>query len=249
MSVKTRLIDLMAETHKITHAFMDGLSEAERSEIGTAEKWSAKDNIAHMTEWVERFCQDLDTARRGEEVIDVEHVDQANLEIFEQHRQLSWEAIGEKIDRAHAAMLAQVQAMSEEQLQATQFFAWENRRPMWHSVAGSYCIHPLMHLTQVLIQHGHIAEANRLMEAMSEKLLSLDESTRWRGTTLYNLACHNSQAGEIDKAIVRLDEALHLYPEIIEWSKQDTDLDPLRDEAAYLQLMQSLEALNRASSS
>ena len=249
MSIKTRLIDLTAETHKITHTFMDGLSETERSEIGAAEKWSAKDNLAHMTEWVERFCQDLDTARRGEAVIDVEHVDQANLEIFEQHRRLSWQAISEKVDRAYAAVLAHVQAMSEEQLQATQFFAWENRRPMWQVFAGSYCIHPLMHMTQVLIQHGHIAEANRLMEAMSEKLLGLDESARWRGTTLYNLACHNSQAGEKDKAIARLDEALHLYPEIIEWSKQDPDLDPLREEAVYLQLMQALESLNRAGSS
>lgn len=249
MDMKNRLIDLIEETHKITHDFVGSLSEAERSAVGTAQKWSAKDNLAHMTEWVERFCQDLDTARRGEEVIEVEHVEQANLEIFEQHSQLSWDAIGEKIDQALAAMLAQVQAMSEEQLHDNQFFGWKNRNPMWYSVAGSYCIHPLMHLTQVLIQHGHIAEANRLMEAMSEKLLSLDESTRWRGTTLYNLACHNSQAGEIDKAIARLDEALHLYPEIIEWSKQDTDLDPLRDEAAYLQLMQSLEALNRAGSS
>ena len=249
MDMKDRLIDLIEETHKITHDFVSSLSEAERNAMGTAQKWSARDNLAHMTEWVERFCQDLDTARRGEAVIDVEHVDQANLEIFEQHSQMSWEAIGEKIDRAHAAMLAHVQAMSEEQLQATQFFAWENRRPMWQVFAGSYCIHPLMHMTQVLIQHGHIAEANRLMEAMSEKLLSLDESTRWRGTTLYNLACHNSQAGEKDKAIARLDEALHLYPEIIEWSKQDPDLDPLRDEAAYLQLMQALESLNRAGSS
>ena len=242
MNIKTRLIDLIHESHKITHAFISGLSETERDAVGTAEKWSAKDNVAHMIEWVERFCNDLDTARRGETVIEVEHINQANLEIFEQHSQLSWQAIIEKVNRAHVAMLAQVEAMSEEQLQSTQFFAWQNRRPIWHSVAGSYCIHPIMHLSSVLIQHGHIAEATRMMEMISEKLLSLDESAHWRGTTLYNLACHYSQAGEKGKAIARLDEALRMYPEFIEWSKQDTDLNPLRDEPAYQQLMQSLES-------
>ena len=181
-------------------------------------------------------------SNRGEAVIEAEHIDQSNLEIFEHHSQMSWESICEKIDRAHATMLAQVQAMSEEQLHATQFFAWENRHPMWHSVAGSTCIHPLMHLTQVMIQHGHVEEANRLMEAMSEKLLTLDESAHWRGATLYNLACHYSQAGEKGKAITRLDEVLRLYPGFIEWSKQDPDLDPLRDEPAFLQLMHALES-------
>ena len=242
MDMKHRLIDLIEETYKITLAFINGLSEAERNAVGTAQKWSARDNLAHMTEWVERFCQDLDKARRGEPVIEPEHIDQANLEIFEQHSQISWEAMRAKIDRAHAAMLAQVQAMSEEQLQSDQFYGWKNRNPMWYSVAGSYFIHPLMHMTQVLIQHGHNAEANRLMEAISDKLLTLDESAHWRGTPLYNLACHYSQAGEKGTALAWLKEALQLRPNLIEWSKQDTDLEPLRNETAYLQLMQALES-------
>lgn len=241
MNIKPCLIDLLDECHQITLTFIDGLTEAQRSAVGTPENWAAKDNVAHMTEWVERFCNDLDTARNGEEVIEVEHINAANQEIFEQHSLLGWEAIIEKVNRAHAAMRAQVEAMSEEDLRATQFFGWQNRRPMWQVVAGSYCIHPIMHMAPFLIQHGNPQEATRLMEGVVQKLLGLDNSIPWQGVTIYNLACHYAQASELAKAITRLGEALRMYPELIEWSKQDTDLDPLREQPAYQELMNSLE--------
>jgi hypothetical protein len=243
MSNKKQLIDLIQDCRQTTLEFIDGLSEAERNAPGTAQKWSAKDNIAHMLEWIERFCQNLDTARGGEAVSETEEpIDQANLTIFEQYNQAGWEAIIQKVKHAYHDVVAQVEKMTEEELQTTQFFTRQGRRPLWQDFAGSACIHPVMHLTQVLIQHGHIDQANRLMAAFIEKLLNLDESISWRGLNIYNLACHYSQVGEKDKAIARLGEALRMVPEVIEWSKQDPDLNPLRDEPAYQELMHSLES-------
>jgi hypothetical protein len=48
-------------------------------------------------------------------------------------------------------------------------------------------------------------------------------------STLYDLACLESRAGEHDAAVGHLREALEARDQIREWAADDTDLDPLRD--------------------
>jgi hypothetical protein len=49
----------------------------------------------------------------------------------------------------------------------------------------------------------------------------------------YNLACHYALSGQKERAISGLREALTLNPDLTEWSKQDPDFVPLRQEAGY----------------
>ena len=50
---------------------------------------------------------------------------------------------------------------------------------------------------------------------------------------IYNLGCFYARNGEADRAIAAVGEALPLIPSLVEWSKQDTDLDSLRDLPAF----------------
>ena len=50
---------------------------------------------------------------------------------------------------------------------------------------------------------------------------------------LYNLACFYATTGQPDKALPLLPEALRLRPDLVEWSKEDSDLDTLRDMPAF----------------
>lgn len=58
----------------------------------------------------------------------------------------------------------------------------------------------------------------------------------WPGANYYNQACIYALSGKSPAAIEALGEALRLEPQLIEWSKQDSDLASLRDEPGYMAL-------------
>jgi mannose-6-phosphate isomerase-like protein (cupin superfamily) len=54
---------------------------------------------------------------------------------------------------------------------------------------------------------------------------------------LYNLACCESLAGRTEDAIAHLRTAFELRPSLRDLAKEDSDLDPLRDEQAFRELV------------
>jgi hypothetical protein len=72
-----------------------------------------------------------------------------------------------------------------------------------------------------------------MYQEMTAELTGLDDGPEWQGTIRYNNACSFSLLGDKETAIQELRQALKLNPGLIEWSKQDSDLDPIRGEAAY----------------
>jgi len=55
----------------------------------------------------------------------------------------------------------------------------------------------------------------------------------WYGAARYNLACFYALTGQLDRAVAELREALRLRPDLLEWSKQDTDLAALHELESY----------------
>ena len=56
-------------------------------------------------------------------------------------------------------------------------------------------------------------------------------------TPLYNLACCEAMSGHKEDAIGHLRVAFERRPSLLEVAKEDTDLDPLRDEPAFRELV------------
>jgi len=56
-------------------------------------------------------------------------------------------------------------------------------------------------------------------------------------TPLYNLACCEALGGRDEDAIAHLRTAFERRPSLRDYAKQDTDLDPLRDEPAFRELV------------
>jgi hypothetical protein len=79
-----------------------------------------------------------------------------------------------------------------------------------------------------------IDKAAQLQETYTAKLLSFPT---WKANAWYNLACFYSLNGKKDEAIKNLELAFKEKPELKEWSKKDTDIDPLRDEWQYQKLI------------
>ena len=54
---------------------------------------------------------------------------------------------------------------------------------------------------------------------------------------LYNTACFESRAGRIEAAISHLRQAVELLPALAEMAREDEDFEPLRQEAAFTQIV------------
>ena len=236
MEIKAKLVDLLQRAHEEERTFFASLSNDECSAMGTPECWSVKDVVAHLAEWKARMGQRLAAARRNETPPKYDDVDKANSEIFEQYRHQPWNDVLKALERAHGELVEQTRAMLEDDLVDAERFPWQEGRPLWRSIVGSGCSHPVQHLAQLYLERGERDDATRIQETAAEWLASLDDSPGWQGVTIYNLACHYALCGEREKAIAKLGEALQLNPDLVEWSKQDPDLASIREEPAYRSL-------------
>ena len=57
--MKPRILELLRFAHQEEQALMGTLNEAERSAVGTAERWSAKDRLVNIMLWKELQAQKL----------------------------------------------------------------------------------------------------------------------------------------------------------------------------------------------
>jgi tetratricopeptide (TPR) repeat protein len=240
MELKSKLMELIEHASKEEQALFAKLSENERAVRGEPDRWSPKDTIAHLAAWKTRLAEDLAAAARGETPVRNEDFEVVNVQIFEENRDQSWSDILKEATEASQQLAAQVKNRSEAELRGTDTLPWQEGRPLWRLIVGTGTIHPMaMHLCPLLLERGDKEYATQLQKEAAKLLSELDESESWQGIVRYNLACHYALAGETETAIEKLREALELNPELIEWSKEDSDLSSIREEPGYVALYTS----------
>jgi tetratricopeptide (TPR) repeat protein len=232
MTLKHKLVALIESISAEEQALFDNLSEKERSTRGEADRWSPKDEIAHLASWKERVVGNLEAAARRESLVRYDDYEAVNARDFEAYRDWLWSEVLEKAAEANRQLVEQIEARSEADLEA----ALTEERTVWQSIAGTGYTHPVIHLGQVYLGRGDTEYATGLQERAAAALLELDESPSWEGTVQYNLACHYALIGEGERAISGLREALELNPGLKEWSREDPDFKCIREEPGYLAL-------------
>ena len=81
-----------------------------------------------------------------------------------------------------------------------------------------------------LLDGGKNAEAKQV-------LLDALEHYDDRGNLLYNLACAEAQLGETNAALEHLRAALADSPSLAEYAREDGDLEPIRDDPRFAQIV------------
>lgn len=226
MSDRARLLRLTEHSRTVEQEFLGSLTEAERSAVGSADGWAAKDLIAHLTAWRHRGTEELLSARRGDVLAEIEEFDPVNLEIFEAHRHLTLEEITTRSVAAWQAFSDALRATPDELLLSSEPSG--GRRPLWRHMTIEAVNHPVTHMAEFALQHGRPHLARGWVEAMIPLLLGLDSAAEWHGVVHYNLACHQAQTGQPDAALASLEVGLTHRPDLREWSTRDPDLEPLR---------------------
>ncbi len=81
-----------------------------------------------------------------------------------------------------------------------------------------------------LFAHDQIEEAKEMVTAALDRFEN-------RAALLYNLACAEARLGEIEPALGHLEEALAVRSSLSDLARDDSDLDALRGEARFDQLI------------
>ena len=230
--MKKELTELLQKGHELEREFVDSLSGQERTASGSLEHWTAKDTIAHNAYWRKHHADDVLAVLAGESPVEVED-DQINAEVYSRYKDKSWQEIDALVETSLKRMGEALAALSEEDLQRSDFYPWEQGRPLWREIVGNIYTHPIIHVSDWYIKRGDPSHAGKLYQEMTARLTGLDDSPEWQGTIRYNNACSFSLLGDKETAIRELREALKLNPGLTEWSQQDSDLEPIRGEAGY----------------
>ncbi len=232
---RNRVIELLDRAYADQQAFAATVAEADRAAVGTLEHWAIKDALSHITLW-QRFSLDRVAAIvRDVELPNTDDYLAINDAHFEAYRDRSWVDTVAEAEETYRALVALTQSLSEADLTDLQRFARATGRALVRIIISNGFTHPEQHLAQLYVERGEIEHATQLQEEITTLLEDIPEE---RSTARYNLACFYALSGQKARALTELAAALKSNPDLVEWSKQDTDLDSLRNEPAYQALYQ-----------
>ncbi|HEX6817630.1 MAG TPA: DinB family protein [Ktedonobacterales bacterium] len=234
MELKRQLLSLIGEARAEQEAFIAELGPDERVEVGTPDNWSAKDLVAHVSAWWGRQGHRLAMVARGEQPETFDWSDEENAETFAVNRERTWEAVVAEAAVNNATLMAAVAALDPADLMDPSRVIAMKGTALWRLVLGNGYLHPRMHLAGHLVQRGQIERATKMHEQIAEMLPRLRPELR--GMALYDLGCFYALTGRPTEALSRLDQAFRITPTLVEYSRQDHDLDALRSLPGFQEL-------------
>jgi tetratricopeptide (TPR) repeat protein len=228
--LKTRLIQLLDLSRSFRQQLIASLDPAERKASSNWENWSIKDELAHIIAWQLNSLALIAAVLHDEPVPDFSDDEAINRAIYQTNHDRTLAEIAAEGDRAFAEYVRLIEALSEDDLMRPARFSGQEARSLAARIMINGFEHPIVHYADYYRRRGDLAKATQLYEASVTAVADLPE---WYGRARYNLACFYALSGQPDKAIGELREALRLRPDLLDWSRQDTDLASLRGAAAY----------------
>ena len=232
--IKTKLIAVIERGETDQAALVALLTDAEKAAIGEPDHWAVKDQIAHLNFWRDRTLRRLIAVRDGVEPPgpsqDFQPENERNF-AAQQHK--PWGEIIAESDRLFRETKQVIPQLTDAQLTEPQQVGTAEIK-LSERVVSDFMEHPAEHLTQLYRERGETARAEAQEGATVEVISELfGKNNSLYGYAIYNLGCFYARNGESERAIAAVGEALPLIPSLVEWSKQDTDLDSLRDIPAF----------------
>ena len=200
-----------------------------------ADRWSAKDHVAHLDAWRRHAAEVLNAAGRGEPMSeeDASDIDAQNARVYAATHDLAAGDVVASARESYALLISAIHGCTEEQL-------WQRRvgRPgaIWRVVPGNGHPHVAGHLTQWFLEHGD-GQAADAIAAWSSLLDDLFTDNTSRAAARYNYACYFAKAGRVDEALPLLQEAFGIDAGLRSWAAEDSDLSAVRGDPRVAALL------------
>jgi tetratricopeptide (TPR) repeat protein len=234
--LKNRLIQLLDLSRSFQQQLIADLGPASGHAGGAWENWSLKDELAHVIAWQFNALARIAALLHAEAVPDFSNYHAINRAIYDTNHKRALADILAEGDRAYADCVAIIQALSEDDLTRPVRFSDRESGSLVAQIVSNGFEHPVFHYADHYRRRGDLAKATQLHEA---GVAAVADWPEWYGMARYNLACLYALSRQTGKAIAELRAALQLRPDLLEWSKQDTDLASLRDDPAFQALYET----------
>lgn len=142
--------------------------------------------------------------------------------------------IRERATSSWESFTAAVAACSEEDLAKPHPYA--SGEVMWQTALG-ICYHTGEHLTYWYAESGDEGHLESTQRWLRDIYVSVAPDPKNRANASYNLACFYAGNGRAAEALPLLRESFEGNAQLREWAKQDSDLDPIRDDAGVKELL------------
>lgn len=209
---------------------LDGLTNAQKKVRGKLDVWSASDILNHIAFYNNHFIDQIKTADKGERVLTADYYLILNDGIFIRNVEKDFEIARKEERESFEKGLAVLEKMDADELVDLEKYDFMNHNSTLDRALGTFGWHVSSHVSDFYIQNGKLEKAVALQEALTEEY---KQFPTWKGNAVYNLACFYSLQGMKEKALENLKIAFNERPTLIEWSRQDADMDPLRDDPDF----------------
>jgi tetratricopeptide (TPR) repeat protein len=239
-AIKPKLHQIVALGRAAQQEILAHVGAAEQAALGTEDHWAVKDTLVHLAMWKRHSARRVRAALAGETLPKVDDFQAVNEQTFAAHRLQPWDAVVAESEQADADLLAAIDACPDDLLTNPHAVPALEGQPLWTTVIGNGYLHPIEHLVSFYLERGDLARATAAQQATvdtARQLFGADSSAY--SNAVYNLGCFYAKAGQAAPAIAAVGEALHLNPDLVEWSKQDSDLDSVRADPAFQALYAS----------
>lgn len=222
----------MWSERKVEQDFVDRAKKSESAPKG----WPAALLMFHVGMWRERMRDSLTALAEGrtpEAPPPIERQDEFN------DAELA-NGIGTPLADAAARsdhLLAEIIALYEKLGDRPfQWYRWSNTTD---AVLGNSYNHPRIHIYEYLRENGDLDRAGQLLEEAAPEMRAASDTPGIQAIASYNLACARVIQGRMDEALRELQAAFQLRPEMKDGAAKDSDLEPLRDDPRFQEMVKA----------
>jgi hypothetical protein len=127
---KRVILERIRTEHRRLEQNLERLSDDQMAIVGVVVEWTAKDLLAHLSDWEQRFIGWYEAGLRGETPetpapgISWEDLDVLNRRIYEKNRSRTLEDVRQEFDVSYRRVLDVVEGIPEEEMFAVGRYAW-----------------------------------------------------------------------------------------------------------------------------
>jgi tetratricopeptide (TPR) repeat protein len=189
-------------------------------------RWTAKDQLAHISAWRQVAAIEVEAVRTGGPgPVLSDDDDFENARIYEETHQLPAASVIEAAERSWDRLSSALEDCSDEILSKARIRG--RQEPLWQ-VVPDQTHHVAEHLVYLHTEAGNDASAEQAARWAHEIAASTLTDDRGRGAVEYNLGCFYALRARFDEAMPYLLRGMELRPDLRDWAKQDSDLELLR---------------------